>query len=199
MDAAGANGGFNYGTSRVRLRHALAGLEAGVLGALVLCACLMIGSRLTGRSAWLVPNLFATTFLGGGVYRNHFVRASWVGIALLVAVYGFLGVLWGCIWREQRRPMLWLYGAAAGLAVYFVLYDFLWKHINPLISAYAPPRALQIGSVMWGLMLARAPMYARHIVVSTSNRKSNSGSETPSQPLPEIQAEAEVKSGDVIR
>src|SRR5438046_1685631 len=52
----------NEGRSHVGLRHALAGLQAGMLGALVMLACLMAGSLLGRRSVWVVPNLFATTF-----------------------------------------------------------------------------------------------------------------------------------------
>jgi hypothetical protein len=148
-------------------RHALAGLQAGVLGALVIFACLMIGSLWDGRSIWAVPNLFATTFFGSGVYRNQLLRSSWTGIALIVAVYGVLGTVWGCIWRDRRKPWLRLYGAIAGLSVYFVFYGFLWRHVNPLVTLYAPNRQLLVGHVLWGIVLARSPLYARRIAAST--------------------------------
>jgi hypothetical protein len=172
---------------RVGLRHALAGLHAGVLGALLIVACLMVGSLWDGHSIWLVPNLFATTFFGSGVYRNQLLRTSWMGIALIVAIYGALGALWGCIWREVRTPWLGLYGAIAGLGVYFLFFNVLWRHVNPLVTLYAPERQLQLGHVLWGVVLARSPLYARRIADSTT-----------SAGVHDI-AEPEVRSGEVIR
>ena len=189
MDAADGSPGTEIGRRRGALRYALAGLEAGVVGALVLIAWLMIASLFTGRSVWLTPNLFATTFFGGGVYRNHFVRGSWTGVAAIPAVYGFLGLVWGCIWREKRIPGLTLLGALTGIAVYFLLFDLLLQHINPLIGVYSPVRPLQIGHLLWGMLLARSPKYARRI--------DNTISPAPSREFQE--AAPAVRSGEVIQ
>ena len=88
MDAADAE------TTRVKLRHALAGLEAGVLGASYMIVWLMLSSRLTGRSVWDIPNLFATTFYGQIAYQEQYFRSSLSGLALLVAICGIGGTLW---------------------------------------------------------------------------------------------------------
>jgi hypothetical protein len=174
------------------LRYAMAaGLQAGVLGALVLFVCVMIGSLWDGRSIWVVPNLFATTFFGSDAYRNQLLRTSWTGIALIVAVYGLLGALWGCIFRDRRVPWLGIYGAIAGLGVYFVFYGWLWRHVNPLVTLYAPNRQLQLGHVLWGIVLARSPLYARRIAGSTKRE------------VHAVAADAigggEIGSGEVIR
>lgn len=192
--------GGSGGTSRFGLRHPLAGIEAGVLGAFVMFACLAAGSLWNGHSIWVAPNLFATTFFGGGVYRNHMLRASWTGVALIVALYGGLGGLWGSIWREQRRRWLALFGAAAGLAIYYLFFNLLWQHVNPLIPAYAPDRQLQIAHVLWGLVLARSPLYARRIAQRTSD-SAVPVLTTPELPAPEPQEATpeEVKSGEAIR
>ena len=147
----------------LRLRHAVAGLQAGVLGALVMLACLMVGSLLNRRSIWVTPNLFATTFYGAGVYYNEYARTAWAGIALLVVVYGGLGLLWGCAWREERKPWLAVYGAIFGMVVYLVLFDFVWKHLNGLVVLYAPSSQLEFGHALWGMILARSPRYSRQI------------------------------------
>jgi hypothetical protein len=175
---------------KTRLRHALAGLQAGVLGALLLFACVMVGSLWNGRSVWVVPNLFATTFFGSEVYRNQLLRTSWTGMALVFAVYGALGALWGCVWRDQRKPWLGVYGAVTGLGVYYLFYGSLWRHVNPLVTLYAPERQLELGHVLWGMVLARSPLYARRIAGSVLNK-----------PAPEVQdvAAQEVSSGEVIR
>ena len=175
--------------SRLRLRHVLAGLQAGVLGALLLFACVMLGSLWHGRSIWVVPNLFSTTFFGSDAYRNQLLKTSWAGVAVTVAIYGLLGALWGCIWRDERKRWLSLYGAIAGLAVYFLFYDFIWRHVNPIVTLYAPDRELQAGHVLWGLMLARSPLYSRRIADSSLE-----SSVTP-QPT-ELPA---VRSGEVMQ
>jgi len=195
MDGANESGPARLGDDggrRMPLRHAVAGLQAGVLGALVIFGCVMIGSVWNGRSVWVVPNLFATTFFGSDVYQNQLLRTSWTGIALMVAVYGALGALLGCIWRDRRIPWLALYGAVAGLCVYFLFYDSLWRHVNPLVTLYAPDRQLQLGHVLWGMILARSPFYSRRIAESLRKQ-------TPALPGVQDVAAQEVSSGEVIR
>jgi hypothetical protein len=176
------------------MRHALAGIQAGVLGALAMFACLIVGSLWNHRSVWLVPNLFATTFFGADAYRNQLVRTTWAGLALMVAVYGVLGMGWGLIVRDRRISWLALYGIITGLLVYFVFYDFLWKHINPLVTLYAPDQQLQLGHALWGLALARSPGYSRRISASIYGVPE---AKSHSPELPE--AVQEVSSGEVIR
>ena len=150
------------------LRHALAGLQAGVFGALAMLACVMFGSILNGRSIWVVPNLFATVFLGGNVYRNEYLSTAWAGIGLLVGIYGILGVVWGMIWRENRKPGLTIFGAIAGLAVYFVLFDLIGRRFAPTVTLYAPDRQLQLGHILWGMSLGKSPVFARRIADQTA-------------------------------
>jgi hypothetical protein len=153
----------NASRSRLSLRHALAGLQAGVLGALLMLALIMVGSVFDRRSIWVVPNLFASTFYGGDAYRNEFLRSSWAGAAVFIAIYGALGIPWGCVWREASRPRLTLYGAVFGIAVYYVLFHFVWRRANGLIVLYAPVKTIVLGHVLWGMILARSPRYARRI------------------------------------
>jgi hypothetical protein len=153
----------NASRSRLSLRHALAGLQAGVLGALLMLGWIMIGSILDRRSIWVVPNLFASTFYGADAYRNEFLRSSWAGAAVFIAIYGALGILWGCIWRDESRPRLTLYGAVFGIAVYYVLFHFVWRRANGLIVLYEPVRTIVLGHVLWGMILAKSPKYARRI------------------------------------
>jgi hypothetical protein len=157
MDAADAE------TTRVKLRHLLAGLEAGMLGAIYMIVWLMLGSRLARRSIWDIPNLFATTFYGPMAYEGQYFRSSWSGVALIVAICGLGGMLWGLVWRDDRQPFLTLFGAIAGLAVYFVFFDFIWKWVNPEIPMYAPFRQLQIGYILWGMALGRSTQFSQAI------------------------------------
>lgn len=152
----------------LRLRHALAGLQAGILGAALMLACLMLGSALNGRSVWVVPNLFTTMFLGSGVYRNEYLNTSWAGVAILFAIYGVLGTIWGMIWREPRRLGLMPLGAIVGLAVYYVFFHSIWSHLAPVITLYAPDRQFELGHILWGAALAKSPEFARRIADQTA-------------------------------
>ena len=51
---------------------ALAGIQAGVGGALVLLGYLALDSAWHRRSIWLVPNLLASTFYGESAYQPRF-------------------------------------------------------------------------------------------------------------------------------
>jgi hypothetical protein len=173
-------------TEPLRLRHALAGLEAGVLGAVLMSGWLILAGSWIRRSAWSVPNLFATTFYGPDAYANGFFRSSFAGLGLIVVLYGGLGVLWGLIWQERQPVFLRLVGAATGLAVYILFFDFIWPHANPVVALYAPNRQLQLAHVLWGIVLANSPRFARNIASATGGHVSatNGG--------------AEIRTGEVI-
>ena len=202
------------GGSTRRFRYAMAGLQAGVAGVLVMFAYLMVASLWHGRSIWVVPNLFATTFFGSNAYRNQLLATSWVGVALTVVFYGLLGVSWGCILRDRSVRWLPVYGAISGIVVYFVVYHFVWRKLNPLVTLYAPDRQLEVGHILWGLLLARSPLYARRIAHSGAEiREKRSLAAPPPLPPPFRAAdqhqspyaasdgeagESEIKSGEVI-
>jgi hypothetical protein len=140
-----------------------------MLGALLMIAWLMLGSVLRRRSVWIVPNLFATTFYGPEAYGGLLRRSSWAGIALLLAVYSVGGIVWGVFWGDRRRPLLVLFGAITGFAVYLISFDLIWKHLDPLIPLYAPSGQMQIAHMLWGMLLARSPEYAGRIARATAD------------------------------
>jgi hypothetical protein len=84
-------------------------------------------------------------------------------VAVFIAIYGALGILWGCIWRDESRPRLTLYGALFGIVVYYALFHFVWRRANGLIVLYAPVRTIALAHVLWGMILAKSPKYARRI------------------------------------
>lgn len=150
------------------LVFALAGLQAGIVGVVWMFACFFVGAIWTGSGFWSVPNLFATLFYGEYAYQNEFFRSTWSGLALLCVIYGALGALWGVLWRGRRRPLFAFAGAIMGLVVYYLFFDFIWPHTNPMIADYAPVRALQLGHILWGVALAKSPSYAGRIAASLS-------------------------------
>src|SRR5438477_765947 len=121
------------GTTLATVRHALAGLEAGVLGSLVFCGWLMIGSVWLRHSIWAGPNLFATVVRGPEAYSNAFQGATPTGLAFILLLYGSLGALWGILWGERQSSFLRLFGALTGLAVCFLFCHGIWPRMIPLL------------------------------------------------------------------
>jgi hypothetical protein len=149
------------------LRFAMAGLGAGTFGTFSMLAWVVLSSGLSRHSAWTVPNLFAIALRGPDAYRPGFHTATWSGLALIFAIYGGTGALWGVLWRNRRGTVGILIGAAVGLVVWFIWFGILWKQFAPAVYLYAPDRQLQIGHILWGMALSRSGRYARRIAGGT--------------------------------
>jgi len=161
MDAA------NNIDPRARYGYPLAGLQAGVFGALMMLAWLMLSAQSSGNSPWLPANLFAILFHGPKAYRDFYHPDAWSGVAFIVFAYGLAGAGWGVLlahFGHSDRPLvLILYGVLTGLLVHTLIFGILMKTWAPLIVMYAPDMAMRFGHVLWGLTLAKTPRYARQI------------------------------------
>ena len=167
-----------------QLRHALAGLQAGIVGALAMVVWLAVAAASSRRSFWMIPNLYATTFYGARVYVNQYTRGSLSGLAVMLVICGVAGMVWGVTWRDQQRPFMGLFGALSGLVVYYILFDVILHYTSPLVPLYAPERQVQFGYLLWGIALARSPIYSRRIARTMG--------------VYPVEAE-EIRSGEVIR
>lgn len=169
---------------------ALAGIQAGVGGTLVLLGYLALDSAWHRRSIWLVPNLLASTFYGESAYQPRFGTRTSTGFALLLVLYGVLGALFGLVVRDQgSRLRITLLGLIFGTGWFFLSFDVLWKYVNPMVRLYSPDRAMFVGHLLYGGLLGRRfPAYVR----------SMSAAEGPAEPpaLPEpVPPESEGSSG----
>ena len=151
-----------------RLRNALAGLEAGVLGTSGMLVTFLLAGSMYHRPVWLVPNLLATTFHGADAYTAGFTTSTLTGLAFLFIVYGLLGVVWGLVWKAHPVKLLWLGGAVTGYLVYLLFSTVLWKWLNPFFALYAPEMQLRVAHVVWGLLLGQSPRYAASIARALS-------------------------------
>jgi hypothetical protein len=151
--------------ARPNLFLSLAGIQAGVVGGLILLGYLSLDSAWHRRSIWTVPNLLASTFYGESVYGPGFGARTSAGLALLFFVYGLLGALFGLVIRDQgSRARATLFGLIFGTGWFFLSFEFLWKHINPLMQLYSPDRAMLVGHVLYGGVLGRwFPAYLKSI------------------------------------
>jgi hypothetical protein len=144
---------------------ALAGIQAGVVGGLILLGYLALDSVWHRRSVWTVPNLLASTFYGASAYRPGFGAGTSAGLALMLFVYGVLGALFGMVIRDHgTRLRVTLAGLIFGTGWFFLSFDLLWKHVNPLVQLYSPDRAMLVGHLLYGGVLGwRFPAYLRSI------------------------------------
>jgi hypothetical protein len=177
------------------LIHALAGLQAGVVGVIWMLVCFVVAAFWNDGGIWSIPNLFSTFFYGENAWEGGFLRTTWAGLALIVVLYGFLGVVWGCLWSARRKLLLSVYGSLTGLAVYYFFFSYVWVHADPLIPLYAPVRELQVAHILWGAALARSPRYAARIAQAIRPAHVTRAAGTP----PPGQDAADIVSGELIR
>ena len=78
-----------------RLIYGLAGLKTGITGALAMLIWLGAGSVWTRHSVWWVPNLVAAALCGSGSLRNSIGFYTAVGAAMVLVLYGLVGVVFG--------------------------------------------------------------------------------------------------------
>jgi hypothetical protein len=143
----------------------LAGIQAGVIGALILLGYVALDSAWHRRSVWTVPNLLASTFYGESAYRPGLGARTSAGVALLLVLYGVLGAVFGLVVRDQdSRLRVMLLGLIYGTGWFFLSFDVLWKYVNPLVNIYSPDRAMLVGHLLYGGTLGRRfPAYLRAI------------------------------------
>ena len=144
---------------------ALAGIQAGVMGSLLLLGYLALDSEWHRGSVWAIPNLLASTFYGESAYRPGFGARTSVGLALLLFLYGVLGALFGLVVRDHgSRLRVTLAGLIFSTGWFFLSFDVLWKFINPLVHIYSPDRAMLVGHLLYGGLLGgRFPAYLKSI------------------------------------
>lgn len=152
-------------TENLNLRFSLAGLQAGMSAALLLLTWLALASMWYRRSIWAVPNLFASTFFGEAAFRNGFGKTTYSGVALHLFLYSVLGVVFGLLVRgRSSRLTVVALGVTFGVVTYYLLFNVIWKNVNPLVALYVPNRPMLAGHVLYGAMLSRFPRYldSRH-------------------------------------
>lgn len=134
-----------------RLCAALAGLETGVLGGILVLGWWALASLAAGQPAWTIPErLGAHFFYHGMVSRNQLVMAVVAGMALQIAGTGTLGALFGLAvrgpWSLQRVVVL---GLATGLCWHYAGYEVLMRSA----CAIPPRRTMLAGHLLFGLWL----------------------------------------------
>ncbi len=133
--------------------YALAGLETGTLATLGMIAWVGLSAVWYRRSFWTVPNLLASGFYGERALSDRFTSHTFSGLALLLVVYGLVGILFGVAMQQRRGALLVAIGVLDGIAFYYVVFGWALKHWNPLIGLYLHDRPMLAGHVLYGAML----------------------------------------------
>jgi hypothetical protein len=138
----------------------LAGLEAGMLGAVGMLAWLGISAEWHNRSFWTAENLMATAFWGPAAVRSGFGFPSVSGLALYLVVYSLLGALLALVLRDRVRPVRTLLVALVfALAWYYLSFRVIYVRALPLVALLHVERQTVLGHLIYGTFLGRYPAY----------------------------------------
>jgi hypothetical protein len=164
------------------LRAFLAGLEAGMLGAICLLAWLGASAVWKGRGFWTAANLMASVFYGAGAIRAGFSGSTLSGVALYLLLYSLLGALFAMAF-QTRMPRLRLTLVSILFAIfwYYLSFRVLWRAAAPLLARLHYAQATVWGHVIYGAMLSRYPVYLAGTPVAGVERPPE---EPPTPPLP---------------
>jgi hypothetical protein len=131
------------------LLDVLVGIEAGVLGGLLMLACLMLLSPLIGQPWWFILNLFASTLYGESPRQGPGMLTV-MGAALQLVACGLVGALNALVTPGGR-----LFGLALAAAWYVLCYLFLWKRFAPLVLVYGSQPLLIAAYFLFGSTLGQ--------------------------------------------
>ena len=138
----------------------LAGLQAGVIAALILLGWLALASAWYRHSIWTAANIMATAFYGEAALSRDFSSRTVAGIALYLVLYGTIGALFGVTLASRDASLrMSLLGVLVGLGWYYLSFAILWPNINPLIPLYTHRGPMMLGHALYGGCLGRFPRY----------------------------------------
>lgn len=145
-----------------RLVYALAGLETGTTGALAMLIWLGIGSLWTRHSIWWFPNLVASAVYGSNSLRDAMGIYTAVGVAMVLALYGAVGVMFGEVLGPREGGFrLFCFSLIVALTVYWCVLRWFWNMANPMGHLYAPDGQILLGHLLFGCFLAGYPRRLR--------------------------------------
>jgi len=134
----------------------LAGLESGIIGGCGMLLSFAFDAWVHREYIWKVPHVFASAFYGDRIFRASFGVVTLAGLALLLALAGTVGILFGCLVRRPLPPMrLITMALVTSFAWYWVSQLILWRAWIPLAQSYLAPSTMLAAHVVYGLCLAR--------------------------------------------
>jgi hypothetical protein len=146
---------------------ALAGIQIGIIGGLVMLLWFALSSSIIGQSWWTVPNLFASHSYGLKVLRIGPGAITIAGIAMHLMLAGTAGAVAGILTPGGR-----IFGLGFALVWYIISATFLWKRVAPLLPVYASHPILMISYFIYGSVLGWHPHLAAKLQRAPSRERS---------------------------
>jgi hypothetical protein len=146
--------------NRSPLQFLLAGLQAGMMGALVYLFWMGVSGILLRRGFWDVENLMASALERSPGYGPGFSPATLSGLAAYLLVYSSLGAAFAFVVRDRltgRR--LGLVSVAFALAWYYATFHGLWEVAAPSVAEFHVERSTVLGHALYGAALWRYQEY----------------------------------------
>jgi hypothetical protein len=151
--------------TRTKLRElacsALAGLQAGVVGGLLVLGWWALSALVSGQPVWTIPERLGALLYRGFVPRDELAVAAAAGVALQIASAGTIGVLFGLAmrsaWSFERAALL---GLLTGLCWHYAGYEVLLRTARLAAYTIPPRRVMLVGHLLFGLSLG---LYRRYL------------------------------------
>jgi len=157
----------------------LAGMQAGMVGVLLMLAWLGVSAAWQQRSFWTAENLMASAFYGTRSIHSGFAGRTLPGLALYLVLYSLLGALLGVLLRDRvPRTRTLLVAIFFSMVWYYASFHWMWERVMPLVALLHAERPTAIGHLIYGLWLGRFPEYLK-------KQSGALGSGTP-QPKPSV-------------
>jgi hypothetical protein len=140
----------------------IAGLQAGMVGALVMLGWMGVSAVWSRLSFWTAENLFASAFYGTRALNPGFSSRTVSGLALYLVIYSSLGAVFSAA-AKLRLPRLrvLLLGILFGICWYYLSFRLLWRGVMPLVALLHPEQPTIVGHVIYGALIGRFPAYIR--------------------------------------
>lgn len=138
----------------------LAGLQAGMVGAIWMLAWLGVSAAWQNRGFWSAENLFATAFYGSDAVRGNFGTKTLPGLALYLLLYSLLGCIFALALRGRASSgRLMLIGIILSLGWFYLSFHLIWKSVMPLAYLLSSDRPMVVGHFIFGVCIGRFPAH----------------------------------------
>lgn len=145
----------------------LAGIECGVLGAIVMIGWFAFQAILDRQYWWAMLNLW-----GAGVYHNRVFSmglgaATLAGAATHLFAHGVAGAVWSV--AAARLWNRWAYFAGAFIAsalTYWVMMNLFWPAVAPVVARFSHFASSTAAYILFAAVLSRSGYRARQLQAS---------------------------------
>ena len=138
----------------------LAGLQAGMMAVIVMLGWLGVSAAWQHHTFWTAPNQMATVFHGGEAIVPGFGSYTASGIAVYILIYSLLGAAFAELAPRKLTSLgTMLIGVLLAVSWYALWFRLLGQRMMPLVWLLHSERQMAFGHVLYGVMLARFPVY----------------------------------------